>query len=190
MNTNSTESDAGLTPWPDDWTQEHRPPRTEPPPEPAGLSRKNFLKMGLGALTGLAVLEMGGASLLFLRPRSLEGEFGGTVTAGAVSSFPAGSVTEFPEGRFFLIRAANGGFLAVYSRCPHLGCTVNWEAYNNRFYCPCHASSFDQYGNFESAPVPRPLDIFLVRIDNETVLVDTSQLQRRAGFGPEKLIHE
>ena len=37
------------------------------------LSRRKFLKVGMGALASLALLEMGGAGFLFLRARSLEG---------------------------------------------------------------------------------------------------------------------
>ena len=44
------------------------------------LSRRKFLKVGMGALASLALLEMGGAGFLFLRARSLEGEFGGLIT--------------------------------------------------------------------------------------------------------------
>lgn len=180
------QDDSELTPWPEEWPKGHE---KKSPDGAIKVSRKNFLKMWLGALTGLATLEMAGAGLLFLKPRSLEGTFGGKVTAGAVESFPPGSVTEFPDGRFFLIRAADGGFLAVYSRCPHLGCTVNWEPYNNRFYCPCHASSFDEVGNFTSPPVPRPLDIFAVHIANAMVVVDTGHLHSRENFRPEQLIY-
>ncbi len=87
------------------------------------LTRRNFLRLGLGALSSLAILEVGGASLLFMQPRSLDGEFGGLVAAGTVDSFPLASVTEFPDGRFFLIRDIDGGFLAVYNRCtPWLHC--------------------------------------------------------------------
>ena len=50
-----------------------------------------------------------------------------------MDSFPPGSVTEFPDGRFFLIRSHDGGFLAVYQRCTHLGCSVTWEADEGRF---------------------------------------------------------
>ncbi|MCA9973295.1 MAG: Rieske (2Fe-2S) protein, partial [Anaerolineales bacterium] len=114
---------------------------TEATRQGEALTRRSFLKLGLGALSGLAVLEMGGASLLFMQPRSLDGAFGGVVAAGAVDSFPVGTVTEFPDGRFFLVRAADGGFLAVYSRCTHLGCSVSWEAEAQHFFCPCHASS-------------------------------------------------
>ena len=54
------------------------------------------------------------------------GEFGEVITAGEVESFPTNSVTEFPAVHLYVIRAQDGGFLAVHSRCPHLGCTVTW----------------------------------------------------------------
>lgn len=152
-------------------------------------SRRDFLKLGLGALGGLAFLEMGGASLMFMQPRQLEGEFGGQVTAGPVDSFPLASVTEFPDGRFYLIRVQEGGFLAVYSRCTHLGCTVNWEADENRFFCPCHASSFDMNGSVNNPPAPRALDTFAITIEDGQVIVDTSRPQQRDSFSAEQLTY-
>ena len=151
------------------------------------LSRRNFLKMGAGALGALALLEIGGASLLFMKPRSLEGEFGGLVKAGPVDSFPSGSVVEFSDGRFFLVRSSEGGFLAVYRRCTHLGCSVNWEPDQNRFFCPCHASSFDLHGDVENPPAPRALDSFAVQITDGQVIVDTSHAQSRDTFTHEQL---
>jgi cytochrome b6-f complex iron-sulfur subunit len=153
------------------------------------LTRRNFLKMGISALTTLSLLEIGGVSLMFMQPRSLEGAFGGQVTAGPVDSFVIGSVTEFPDGRFFLIRAHDGGFLAVYRRCTHLGCSVNWEPDQNRFFCPCHASSFDINGDVENPPAPRALDTFPVQITDGQVVVDTSQIQTRDAFTPEQLAY-
>lgn len=153
------------------------------------LSRRSFIKLGLGALGALAVLELGGASLLYLQPRNTTEEFGGVVTAGDIDSFPSGSVTEFPTGRFFLVRAEDGGFLAVHNRCPHLGCTVNWTPDQDGFHCPCHASSFDSYGNFKKQPVPRALDIFQVTVDDGSVLVDTSCLQQRPNFSSDQLVY-
>ena len=151
------------------------------------LSRRNFLKMGAGALGALALLEVGGASLLFMQPRSLEGEFGSQVKAGPVDTFPNGSVVEYPDGRFFLVRSAEGGFLAVYRRCTHLGCSVNWEADQNRFFCPCHASSFDLHGDVENPPAPRALDTFPVQILEGQVIVDTGQVESRDDFKSEQL---
>jgi cytochrome b6-f complex iron-sulfur subunit len=158
-------------------------------PEAGALTRRNFLGLGLGALSALAALEIGGASLLFLRARSLEGEYGGTVTAGAVDDFPPGSVTEFDQGNFFLVRAQDGGFLAIFRRCPHLGCSVKWVEEKERFYCPCHASSFDEYGDFINQPVPRALDSFSIEIKEEQVLVDTSKMIQRERFSPDELVY-
>ena len=153
------------------------------------MSRRDFLKMGIGALSALAVLEVGGASLLFMQPRALEGAFGGIVNAGSVDSFPLGSVVEFPDGRFFLVRSHDGGFLAVYQRCTHLGCSVTWEADKSRFFCPCHASSFDIHGSVENPPAPRALDTFPATIDGGQVLVDTGQALSRDTFEPEQLVY-
>lgn len=148
------------------------------------ITRRNFLKLGLGALSGLALLEIGAASLMFMQPRRLAGEFGGVVTAGAIDSFPLGSVTEFPDGRFYLIRDDSGSFLAVYTRCTHLGCTVTWEAEQARFFCPCHASSFDSHGDVQNPPAPRALDIFPVIISEGQVQVDTTRPQQRDSYEP------
>ncbi len=162
----------------------------DPPGTAAGRrSRRSFLKLGLGVLSTVALLEFGSAGLLFLRSRSLEGEFGGVVTAGLVADFPPNSVTEISDNHFFVIRAPEGGFLAVHSRCTHLGCTVNWVPAEHRFVCPCHAATFDFYGDFQNPPVPRPLDTFAVEIDDGKVLVDTSRPRRREAFNPDQFVY-
>ena len=153
------------------------------------LSRRKFLKMGVGALSALAVLEVGGAGLLFLRARSQEGDFGEVITTGEIDSFPHNSVTEFPAVHLYLIRAEDGGFLAVHSRCPHLGCTVTWVPEKKAFLCPCHASTFDFYGDYDSPPVPRPLDTFAVSFEDGLVLVDTSQMGQRETFSRDQLAY-
>ena len=155
----------------------------------ARLSRRDFFRLGVGALGALAALEFGAAGVLFLRARSLEGSFGGRITAGRVDDFSPNSVTEFAAARFFLIRAADGGFLAVHNRCPHLGCTVSWEPDQNHFLCPCHASTFDFYGDFDRPPVPRPLDAFPVEIEGGVVIVDTSQIFQRERFSADQLAY-
>ena len=173
---------------------QHKKPqdRPEPPPaapDPARVSRRGFLKLGVGALGVIAALEVGGASLLFIQSRAEAGRSGRVIEAGKVKSFPPGSVTEFPDAGFFLIRAHDGGFLAVHRRCPHLGCTVDWKPGYDRFFCPCHGANFDFYGNFEGPPVPRSLDTFAVLIEDERVRVDTSRMQMRERYSPEQLVY-
>jgi len=162
---------------------------TSPSPIGKKISRRNFLKLGVGVLSALALTEIAGAGLMFLAPRSLEGTFGGVVTAGPVESFPNGSITEFPAGRFFLIRAEDGGFLAVYRRCTHLGCSVSWKPDQNQFVCPCHGSHFDFYGDVENPPAPRALDTFAVFIEEGLVKVDTSRPQTRDEFEANQLVY-
>jgi cytochrome b6-f complex iron-sulfur subunit len=157
--------------------------------EPQLFSRRNVLKLGVGALSALALLEFGGASVLYLQSNTSLGEFGGIVTAGPVDDFPPSSVTEFPHARFFLIRTPDGGFLAAHSRCTHLGCTVTWSQQDEQFVCPCHAAAFDFYGIQEGPPTPRPLDLFNVQIVAGEVRVDTSKIRQRESFESIQLVH-
>jgi cytochrome b6-f complex iron-sulfur subunit len=146
------------------------------------VGRRSFLKIGLGFLSGLVGLEIGGGALLYLRSRSQQARSGGIVAAGLVDDYPLNSVTEFSEEGFFLIRDLTGKFLAVHRRCPHLGCQVIWNAEREQFICPCHASSFDKYGDLASPPVPRPLDTMALSIDDGQIFVDTSRVSSRERF--------
>lgn len=153
------------------------------------LSRRRFLKLGIGALSALAALEAGGAGLMFLQSQGNHERNGALITAGRVMDFPLGSVTEFTEARFFLLRTETGGFLALYNRCPHLGCTVTWHLEAQTFLCPCHAARFNRYGDYEAPPVPRPLDLFDVQIEDDVVNVDIGRPRRREHFTPDQLVY-
>ena len=155
----------------------------------SAMTRRRFLKLGLGALGALAALEAGGAAVFYLQSSAAEAELGGVVNVGPAAAFPPASVTEFSDSRFFLVRAADGGFIALYRRCPHLGCTIAWEASDGQFICPCHASSFDIVGNYDSPPVPRPLDTFAVSVRDGNVLVDTGVARQRDDFQTTQLVY-
>lgn len=71
------------------------------------VSRRKFLETSLKVLLGVAALELGAAGFMFLRARSLEGKFGGIITAGNIEDFTAGSVVEFEEENFYLLVAQN-----------------------------------------------------------------------------------
>jgi cytochrome b6-f complex iron-sulfur subunit len=122
------------------------------------------------------------------RRRAVDDGADSILVAGPVDRFEPGSVTAFPEGRFYLARLADGGFLALHRECTHLGCTVPWIDAEDRFVCPCHASSFDITGDVLSPPAPRPLDIFPVRIENDIVKVDVSTVIKRQSFTPSQVV--
>lgn len=148
-----------------------------------GLTRRRFL-FASWALTTLAVLGQGVAGLwAMLKPRIPPGSFGGVVRAGRVEEFKVGSVSHVQAGRFYLARV-DEGFLALWQRCTHLGCTIPWEGDAGEFRCPCHSSIFTIHGEVVSGPAPRPMDLFPIEIRDGEVFVDTGQAIRREKFEP------
>lgn len=147
-------------------------------------SRRSFLGRVWLLLGGAALAEAAWIVGDFFRPRRSRAveDREAIVIAGPVERFEPQSVTAFPEGKFYLARLADGGFLALNRECTHLGCTVPWIASEERFVCPCHSSSFDITGDVLSPPAPRPLDLFPVRIENNIVKVDVRRPIRRQGF--------
>ena len=131
----------------------------EPDPSRRGFFGKVWL--ALGAVVTLQFLWIG-FDLLRPRNRRRRDDDAGTtsIIAGPVERFEPGSVTAFPEGRFYLSRLADGGFLALGRTCTHLGCTVPWVEEDQQFACPCHASVFDITGEVLSPPADRALDMY------------------------------
>ena len=160
---------------------------TETSPSP--LSRRDFLKIAWAFFGGVVAVETAGVFLAYLQPRLAEGEFGSVITAGLVDDFPTNSVTHIPNGRFYIVRIGDGGFLAVYHRCTHLGCTVPWDATAQKFVCPCHNSQFDQQGTVQNPPAPRPLDLFALTIENGEVKVDTGDIIQRQTYDMAQVIY-
>jgi len=151
--------------------------------------RRQFLNR-LWAFFGVAaVAEFGWLGLSFLNSRKERNKPVKTesiVTAGAVEQFTPASVTAVPLGQFYLACLADGSFMALSRTCTHLGCSVPWDEEKNQFVCPCHGSTFNLTGEVLTAPAPRPLDTYSVRIENGIVKVDTSTPQKRERFKPEQ----
>jgi cytochrome b6-f complex iron-sulfur subunit len=148
-------------------------------------SRRTFLWKAWIGLAAVGFAELIWVVQGFLRPRRTAlGTDASVVIAGPVDSFPPDSVTAFPQGKFYLARLEDGGFLAVSRKCSHLGCTVPWIEDERRFVCPCHASAFDIKGAVINPPAPRALDLFEVRIENRIVKVNTANMERRSVFHP------
>ena len=175
----------------------------EPAPKPrkleedlVGVSRRQFLNRswGLALLIGLA--QFGMASIDFLWPR-LRGGFGAKITVGDVEEYRnlIASKREpvfIPDGRFWLTlyegkaedaaklptykqaNVAQTGFMALYRKCVHLGCSVPWCPTAKWFECPCHGSKYSVNGEYRDGPAPRSLDQFRVEIVGGKIVVDTS----------------
>lgn len=166
--------------------QERTPNDSRPP------SRRRFLKTIWAGLGIVALGEFVAVAVAFFQPRKegvKAGDFGSVVDAGDEDKFSRDSVTAFVRGKFYLARLEDGGFLALSSKCTHLGCTVPWLPKEKKFACPCHSSAFDMRGEVVNPPAPRALDLYHVFFENKAVKVDTGRRIKRSEFRPEQVAY-
>jgi cytochrome b6-f complex iron-sulfur subunit len=144
------------------------------------ISRRGLLRITFWTGLGAGLLAFAASLIDFLYPRGITG-FGSVVQAGNVSEFAPGTKTQISEGKFWLVNLTEEqggpGFLALYWKCPHLGCTVPWRptftfvdpatgaAKQGWFRCPCHGSTYNDAGVRVFGPAPRSMDHMDLEID-------------------------
>jgi cytochrome b6-f complex iron-sulfur subunit len=158
------------------------------------ISRRDFLRTSLLGSLGMFTAQFGGASLAFLWPK-LTG-FGSIITVPESLDTIRDQIQEsrqpyyYGAGRFFLISYNGDGdqpggiyegltsqnLMAVYQKCAHLGCRVPFCDQSRWFECPCHGSKYNYAGEWRLGPAPTGLHRFAVRIQGNTVNVDTSKV--------------
>lgn len=173
------------------------------------VSRRSFLRRALGAGVGLLSLEFVGASLAFTWPNITEG-LGARVRIGALSDilvaeprFAQGQPYAATRANSFLVNVpaaralASGGevslpgpvagdLIALWRRCPHLGCQVpKLCEERSRFECLCHGSTYNILGEkLAKGPASRGMDRFAVELDPDgTVVIDTREVINGAPAG-------
>jgi menaquinol-cytochrome c reductase iron-sulfur subunit len=62
-------------------------------------------------------------------------------------------------------------FVAISTRCAHLGCPVRYVQAAERFICPCHGGVYNFDGKVAGGPPVRPLDRFETKVQRGRVLV-------------------
>jgi Rieske Fe-S protein len=67
------------------------------------------------------------------------------------------------------LRDSYDQFIAISTRCMHLGCPVRFVGAAQRFICPCHGGVYDFLGKVDGGPPVRPLDRFYTRVRNGRV---------------------
>lgn len=60
-------------------------------------------------------------------------------------------------------------YIAISTRCAHLGCPVRFVEASSTFICPCHGAVYDFEGKVIGGPPVRPLDRFQTRVTNGTL---------------------
>jgi cytochrome b6-f complex iron-sulfur subunit len=163
-------------------------PVAKPVPKRNVVTRRLFMLGGFW--TGISALILGitGAPLDFMWLRKTGG-FGGPipVTPDRIPD-PGRDPVPILEGRFWLVNLeagktpngedTPGGVLALWRKCPHLGCTIPWRAdftFQGRkgwFRCPCHGSTYTREGGvIVFGPAPRPMDVFPITVEGDGSLI-------------------
>ena len=165
------------------------------------ISRRGLLRVTFWAGFGGGLLALAGSIVDFLYPRGITG-FGSVVAAGTVDQYPAGSKTQNFEGHFWLVNLTadqgegHTGFLALWWKCPHLGCTVPWrsdfkfvdprtgENKTGWFRCPCHGSTYTDAGIRVFGPAPRSMDHMQLTITGGKISVNTGAITKGSTDNP------
>jgi cytochrome b6-f complex iron-sulfur subunit len=167
-----------------------------PDPETIGVTRRQFFNRSIITMFVLSLSGFGAACLAFLWP-TLRGGFGGVINVGNLDDILSEATASrepfyVSEGRFYLnpypsgsVSSAQGvysdavlpgmeqGVVALYQKCPHLGCRVPWCETSQWFECGCHGSQYNRVGEKKGGPAPRGMDMFPVSVSGGTVSVDT-----------------
>ena len=68
-----------------------------------------------------------------------------------------GGVVELNGETVGVYKHEDGTIFAVQTRCPHLGCQLEWNPDERSWDCPCHGSRFDYAGRWINGPAQQDL---------------------------------
>jgi cytochrome b6-f complex iron-sulfur subunit len=173
-------------------------PWVPPDAEAIGVSRRQFFNRAIVGFFGLGITGFSAASFVaFLWPTNTGG-FGSQIRIGNLSDIQAkiqegqgfayypearAWITAYPPAALEKARAVYGpgeltgmeeGVVALYQKCPHLGCRVPQCVTSQWFECPCHGSQYNQVGEKKGGPAPRGMDRFTMTVEGDSLVVDTS----------------
>ncbi len=146
------------------------------------VPRRSILQLAFWTGIGATIAGTAAAGLDFVYPRGVSG-FGGTVSVSAAAVPGPGQKIQVPAGRFWLVNLTEEqggpGLLALWWKCPHLGCTVPWRPNfvwpdpltgapkSGWFRCPCHGSTYTDAGVRVFGPAPRDLDTMELSVGSD-----------------------
>jgi len=149
-------------------------PWSPPDAEAVGVARRQFLNRATGSLLG-ASLGAFGASLIAFLWTSSSGGFGSKINIGNLDTV-IGQIRATYGAQAAVYGGMEAGIIALYQKCPHLGCRVPNCVSSQWFECPCHGSQYNIVGEKKGGPAPRGMDRFGVSVANDIVVVDTGSV--------------
>jgi len=153
--------------------------------------RRQFIRNAALGATGAALALVGAGFGLLLWPNKT-GAFGSELTVRAEDvPAPNGPPYRNTAGHFYLAHN-DDGLLALWWKCPHLGCTVPWTGpvdSPQAYRCPCHGSMYDYNGVRTGGPAPRPMDLMRATVaDDGNVKVDTGNITTRSDYSANQAV--
>ena len=163
------------------------------------MTRRSFMRRVFWVGAGILSIEFLAGTVNFLWPNVRSG-LGGKFTigkasdiAGAQPSWVDGQPFAFAKARVFFInvpaakalvagtteKVADPGpnVLALYRKCPHLGCNIPPLCDKSHWFeCLCHGSKYTIIGEKRAGPAPRGMDRFAVTVTGGTYGIDTSAI--------------
>ncbi len=92
------------------------------------------------------------------------------VTPGEVKP-NSGQIFKFGSRPGILIRTPSGELRAFSATCTHLACIVQYRPDLGHIWCACHNGHFDLNGKNIAGPPPRPLERYVVKVQQERIVV-------------------
>ena len=148
------------------------------------INRRSFIKK-----SAIGIVSLEATYLIYdaLKNKYSDENNKSLFNVGKISTFDNNKMYPFTSGKFYLSIMEDGGMLALSVKCTHLGCIV--QANEKGFNCPCHASAFDKYGEVQSPPATRALDIFPISLKNGEIFVDTNNPMKRKSFDKSQITY-
>jgi len=83
----------------------------------------------------------------------------------------SGQIFKFGSRPGLLIRTPSGELRAFSAICTHLACIVQYRPDLGHIWCACHNGHFDLNGKNMTGPPPRPLERYIVNVQQERIVV-------------------
>lgn len=83
----------------------------------------------------------------------------------------SGQIVKFGSRPGLLIRTPSGELRAFSAICTHLACIVQYRPDLGHIWCACHNGHFDLNGKNITGPPPRPLERYIVKVQQERIVV-------------------
>ncbi len=151
-------------------------------------SRRKFLAAGIGVISGVISVGVGGVVLTSIgAPAVTNKREGKWVEAGSAADLKPGEFNQLSisydakDGwleakikQLVYVKVTGDDILALSATCSHLGCNVGYDEKTGGFKCPCHSGIYDATGKNISGPPPRPLDRLDAKIEDGKLKINTA----------------